>query len=281
MYKFNLFVLKKVFSFYFKRFYFAIFLFFICFAFLDLYLKNSFTNKNFLKQIEVKFEFDKANKSITDYAAFYNFKIYLKQMNFLPYNNEKAINDYNKITENSIQISEEIINKFKREILSHIDSFARVKFLEPTININDDIFYFITLAGSELNINQDPSELLQKSLNPILENLVRDLKDDISNKRFFTSDTINLLIYLSKDTAIMSELKKSLTMHDEIFYKSFAASEFFLTSDNFFSIKITNMSLAPGRYWVILSTSFLFMNIFYLFIIYIYYFFRTSEKKII
>jgi len=281
MYKFNLLVLKKVFSFYFKRFYFAIFLFFICFAVMDLYLKNRFINKNYLKEIEIKFEFDKANKSIADYAAFYNFKIYLKQMNFLPYNNEKAINDYSEITDNSLKISEEIILKFKREILSHIESFARVKFLEPSININDDVFNLITLAGSELNINEDASDFLQKSLNPILENLVRDLKDDISNKRFFSSDTINLLIYLSKDTAIMSELKKSLTMHEEIFYKSFAASEFFLKSDNFFSIKLSNKSLAPGNYWVIVLASFLFMNIFYLFIIYIYYFLRTSEKKII
>ena len=86
----------------------------------------------------MKFEFDKANKSITDYAAFYNFKIYLKQMNFLPYNNEKAINDYSKITDNSLKISEEIMLNFKRAIISHIQSYRRMK-LVGNININNDV----------------------------------------------------------------------------------------------------------------------------------------------
>jgi len=273
MEKINLEVLKKVFSFYFKRFYFAIFLFFICFAILDLYLKNSFINKNYLKEIEIKFEFDNAKKSISDYAALDNYRIFLKK--------EKDSNT----SKNTSRISKKIITSLKRAITSHIQSYSRIKFSKNHFDLSDNVFIFNTLNGSEINSysNEEASIFLKQKLKPILESEVRILKADVAGQIFFSQDAINLILHSIKDknTSIISDLKVALIEHNSIYKKSFKASEFFLKADNFFSITVRDKFYESASYWVIILASFILMNIPYLLIIYLYYFFRSSKRKIV
>tara|TARA_A100001015_G_scaffold321384_1_gene451849 strand:+ start:3547 stop:4353 length:807 start_codon:yes stop_codon:yes gene_type:complete len=264
-------ILKKVFSIYFKRFYFAIFLYFICFAVLDLYLKNSFINKKYLKEIKIKFEFDNAKKSIADYAALDNYKIFLKK--------EKDSNT----SKNTLIISKKIITSLKRSITSHLQSFSRIKFSEINFDLSDDVFIFNTLNGAEINSysNEEASIFLKKKLKPILESEVRILQNSLADQRFFSQDAINLIIQTvkDKDTEILLYLNKALIEHNLIYYKGFSATNFFLKSENFFSITVRDKSYESASYWVIILVSFIFMNIAYLLVIYLYYYFRSSKRK--
>ena len=273
MYKFNLLILKKVFKFYFKRFYFAIFLFFICFGVLDLYLRNNITNSDILKEVEIKFDFSNGNKSSADFASFYNFNVLIRE--------KESDSSFKEARDRFLDVSKKIEANIKSAILEFLQSSSRIKV--ENFDLVNQISKFRTLSGSEFNSisNDEVTKLLYKDFDSVSKVIVDNFQNELKDLKFFSTQALLFINAEDNDAEKRAKLNKNLLILDAAFEKSNQAIKYFLKSKNILSIKINETTFAPGNYWVLLLSSFFLMNILYLIIIYIFYFFRTNEKKII